>query len=289
LAIVFLDQIIKLLIDKTRFTLAGQVFAIFNWTDESRLFANFSQLPLSINQYFLSMVICYTLILLGLIIFFLKNKDLIYIKYGISAISLSVVSSLLDRIRTKSVIKLFHFLPSHQLGFSFSLDDVANLAGLILIVFGLYYHWPELSGKIEKRKTYLIDKNYQLRLAGIISSLLILLGISLSIYAYLYFKSYYVDLSLDGNDHIISTLVGSMLLASLLFGIICFFAIIIYTHRTVGPLVAFERFVDDRLLGRKTNLKLRRDDHLKQLEIIAEKIDTIIKRVEDEDLPPPPP
>lgn len=201
----------------------------------------------------------------------------------------SSISSLIDRIRIKGVLKIFHLFPESSAGTSFAWDDVAMLTGLILMLVSVYLHWPELSGQENQRKTFLIDKGYQLKIAGFISLCILGLGVSLSFFSYLYFKNFYLDLTLTGDNMIVETLLIGLITITLIFCIICFFAIIIYTHRTVGPIYAFERFINDRFYGRHVELKLRKDDHLKKLEEIAKKINVIIENTEKNELPPPPP
>ncbi len=284
-----IDQLLKHFVLSNKWSYASKTFSIFPWPDESVMFGKLAELPLSINQYFLGMVTFYLIALLALVLFFLKNKDLFWLKTSFVMIVFSAVSSLIDRIRIKGVLKIFHLFPESSAGTSFAWDDVGLLSGLILMLVSVYLHWPEISGQDNQRKTFLIDKKYQLKIAGFISLCILGLGVSLSFFAYLYFKHFYLDLTLTGDNMIIETLLIGLFTITLIFGIICFFAIIIYTHRTVGPIYAFERFINDRFYGRKVELKLRKDDHLKQLEEIANKINIIIENAKQDEVPPVPP
>lgn len=58
-----------------------------------------------------------------------------------------------------------------------------------------------------------------------------------------------------------------------IFLILTFLAGILLSHRSVGPLYAFEQFIEELLDGKNERpLKLREGDNYKHLEIIAEKI-----------------
>ena len=234
------------------------------------------------------MLAVYLIILLFLVLLFLKNKDLFWTKSSFVLIIFAATSSLIDRIRIKGVLKIFHLFPESSYGLSFSWDDVCLMTGLMMLLASIYLHWDEISGKDSQRKTFLIDHAYQLRIAGFISFFIFCLGVSLSFFSYLYFKHYYFDLTLTGDQMITETLLIGLMTITLVFSIITFFAIIIYTHRTVGPIHAFERFINDRFYGKNVTLRLRKDDHLKQLEKIAEKINTIIENTKQDELPPLP-
>jgi signal peptidase II len=52
----------------------------------------------------------------------------------------------------------------------------------------------------------------------------------------------------------------------------------VISHRIAGPLYAFEKFLDDILVGKDRSLKLRSGDDFKHLEELAEKIREEIKK-----------
>jgi signal peptidase II len=62
----------------------------------------------------------------------------------------------------------------------------------------------------------------------------------------------------------------SYLAITLFFTTISFFAGLILSQRTAGPLYAFEKYVEDLLKGEKRDLKLREGDNYKHLEKVAE-------------------
>lgn len=62
----------------------------------------------------------------------------------------------------------------------------------------------------------------------------------------------------------------SYLAITLFFTTISFFAGLILSQRTAGPLYAFEKYVEDLLKGEKRDLKLREGDNYKHLEKVAD-------------------
>lgn len=62
----------------------------------------------------------------------------------------------------------------------------------------------------------------------------------------------------------------SYLAITLFFTTISFFAGLVLSQRTAGPLYAFEKYVEDLLKGEKRDLKLREGDNYKHLEKVAD-------------------
>lgn len=231
----------------------------------------------------------YLIILLVLILFFFQNKNIKLIKYSSCFIILSIVSSLIDRVRYKGVLKVFHLFNTKSYGVSFSWDDLGIITGIILLLIGVFRHWGELTGKSDNRKTYLIDKNFQLKQASVFALFFMILGFSLTLFAYFYFQAFYTNLTLNGDNNITTTLLTGMFFFTFIYSIIGFFLVIIYNHRTIGPIFAFERFIEEKFLGKKSQLKLREKDHLKHLERIADRINDLMEQIVEDETPPIPP
>ena len=65
---------------------------------------------------------------------------------------------------------------------------------------------------------------------------------------------------------------------TLFFSIISFFAGILLSQKTVGPLYAFEKYVEDLLKGNQRNFKLRERDNFLHLEKIANDLKNHLKK-----------
>ena len=66
-------------------------------------------------------------------------------------------------------------------------------------------------------------------------------------------------------------------LISLSFVGTLFFVGLIQSHRIIGPLYAFERFLDDVFKGKSRQLKLRAGDEFRHLETLAEELESRLK------------
>jgi signal peptidase II len=58
------------------------------------------------------------------------------------------------------------------------------------------------------------------------------------------------------------------------------------SHRIVGPVYAFEKFIDNYIQGNYYKLKLRKGDEFPELEDLAEKIARELQTVEDSHMIP---
>ena len=91
------------------------------------------------------------------------------------------------------------------------------------------------------------------------------------------FSLSFLSLSLHAN-HLFnqSTVIAftvSFIAITVLFNILTFFAGIIISKRTAGPLYAFEKYVEELLSGeQKEKLKLREGDNYRHLEEVAENL-----------------
>lgn len=62
-----------------------------------------------------------------------------------------------------------------------------------------------------------------------------------------------------------------------IYCVISFLFSIILTHRSVGPMIAFSRFVDQLKDNPNAKLKLREEDFHKELEELSRKLQDIIR------------
>jgi len=65
---------------------------------------------------------------------------------------------------------------------------------------------------------------------------------------------------------------------SLTFTLLAFLTGMVLSHKTVGPLYAFELYVEDLLKGEDRIFVLREGDHYKHLEKIANDLRKVIKK-----------
>jgi signal peptidase II len=274
------DQVSKFFISLSNFSLNTEYFSLFSWEDDSFFLNLISGLPRIVTQVFSSIIIAYLSLLLLGVLYFFKNKNLFYIKCGVTILFLSFISNFIDMAYKSSITLIIHFKP---LPLSGNIASVFKYLGVVLIIFGTITHWRELTGKDSRRKTFLINNNYQLKTSLFFALALVVQGMTFTLFSYFYFNNFTFNFNLGNSDDISLPYLFGILVILILFTLVSFFACIIYTQKTVGPLVAFERFIDDLLAGKDAQMYMRDGDHLQDLKRLSEKLKKGIK----ENTPPP--
>ncbi|MDA9793396.1 hypothetical protein N9B72_02310 [Bacteriovoracaceae bacterium] len=283
--IVFSDQFLKLTVNITNFSFNNEIISLFSWEDDSFFLNLINGMPKQVTQIFSGIITIYLSALLFGLIYFLKNKNLFYIKAGVTGLFLSTISNFIDMTHKASVTLIFHFKP---LALSGNYASITKYLSIICIAAGCMIHLKELSGKESRRKTFLINPSYQIRTSTFFTFALIIQATTFGLFSYFYFNSFTFNFNTGGDEGIALPYLLAMLVISTLFAFISFFACVVYTQKTVGPLVAFERFIDDLIAGKDAKLDLRDGDHLQELKRLSDKLSHGIKSNSKKMTGPPP-
>lgn len=274
------DQVSKIVITFTNYSLNTEYFSLFSWEDDSFFLNLISGLPKIVTQVFSSIILAYLSLLLLGVLYFFKNKNLYYIKCGFTVLFFSFISNFIDMAYKSSITLIIHL---KSLSLSGNLASVYKYCGVVFILFGIITHWKELIGKDTRRKTFLIDNNYQLKTSFFFAIALVVQGMTFTLFSYFYFNNFTFNFNLGNSDDISLPYLFGILVILILFILVSFFVCIIYTQKTVGPLIAFERFIDDLLQGKDAQMHMRDGDHLQDLKRLSEKLKKGIR----ENTPPP--
>lgn len=280
IAIIIPDQISKFFITLTNFSYNNEIFSIFPWEDDQFFLNVVNGLPREVTMVFSLIILIYLFMLLFGLLYFLKNKNLFFVKVGVTGLFLSYISNIIDMTYKASVTLITHFKP---LNLSGNFASATKFLFFLLFIYGIFNHWKELIGRESRRKTYLINYPYQLKTSGFFAIALITQGLTFSLFSYFYFSNFTFNFSIGDQTEIAFPYLIGIMVILLLFTAVSFFASIIYTQKTVGPIVAFERFIDDLLAGKDAKLYMRDGDHLTDLKRLAEKLKDGLK-----DQGPPP-
>ena len=124
-----------------------------------------------------------------------------------------------------------------------------------------------------RRRSFLVNRRYQLRTAALVATvvLVLLVFLNLSIYSSGLSESERVALETPELEAFVKaqdrTLVFLVVLGSMVFLVGVFLVSVLETHKTAGACVNLAGRLDDIRDGRyDTTLRLRRDDHLVELE-----------------------
>ena len=192
------------------------------------------------------------------------------VRYGWTAAAAGALANMSDKLRLGYVLDIFAFRPSDSFVLYFNLADIILTAGAFsLIAAGAGFLFR---GKPERRKKLLSLKKEQTEfvLAVIWVSLCFSL---LFLIATRQFFTQYLALSENAQPAFLSFALKYFGVATVSFLIPVWAAFFYISHKIYGPIYAFERYV--RALIRKespADLRLRKGDQLKRLEILAKEI-----------------
>jgi signal peptidase II len=214
---------------------------------------------------------------LYLIVQFLFPMKSLLLRIGLSILTGGILGNLTDRIQLGTVVD---FISINQ-GPIFNVGDLFQVLGYFLMFYAIFRDRNILWHENNFRKNYWINPRFQLKYCLIFSSI----GVGVSFLFLILGHTFYQFL---GNNEISSDYLKAFLFS---VGVLTFTIFVILfvlgkylTHRLIGPLFAFEKYIDHLLQGERRTFKLRSGDEFKQLEKVADLIQNKISSLEK--LPP---
>lgn len=199
------------------------------------------------------------------------------LKYGLSFLVGGMFGNVIDKIMYGKTVD---FIPFNYFGVHavFNMADVFlwTGAGMVMVIIlgkeklvwypdsarGSFLIWP--------KEQYKVGLNFSL----VVFSCSLILGI----FSYSFFNTTVAPF-VDGKQHLMLTYFMTYAMITLLFCSMAFLAGIVISHKSAGPLFAFESYVDDLIEGKDRKLTFREGDNYKDLEMVADRLrDYINKR-----------
>lgn len=200
-----------------------------------------------------------------------SNRMRIGISLGLGGFTANLFDPMLRGISTQFIYLDLPLISNAP----WNLADFFQWIGLILVAITLAKREPIFWPQHNNRKRLWINPDYQFRYI----SLLLVLSLGLTLMGGL-FSYGFLKLTLKmilgeatiSRDHYLVPFIFNYVSMSLTF---CCFLVFIgrkVSHRSAGPIYAFDKYVDDLLEGRNRRFLLRAGDEFKQLEITGRKI-----------------
>ncbi len=203
------------------------------------------------------------------------------LRCGMAVLLGGILGNVADRIFWGYVVDFIVIGSTKMSSPAFNLADALQWVGYGMIVFALVKESSALWPEKDTRKVYWINPQFQLKYCFILVG--VGLGLSLIglVFSYTYLRVTIIDL-IGHNDIVTNKFLVPF---TITYGVIAvaFCAILfavgrILSHRTAGPLYAFERFIEElvKVNGHKRKLKLRAGDEFKHLEQLADRLQNYI-------------
>ncbi len=234
----------------------------------------FSDLPAIIRVVCLSTGGAFLLFSFVIVQYLLPIKSLI-LRAGLSILLGGILGNVTDRIVWGYVVD-FLVIGNEKVSTAvFNVADAVQWIAYFMICYSLIREseilWPENN----QRNSLWINPKYQIKYC------LILIGAGLGFsvisgtFSYTFLKVALTDWNTRASssvNHLLMSFVLTFTIVSFIFSLMLLLLGRRLSHRTVGPVFAFEKFMDDLLKGKPRKLKLRSGDEFIHLEELANKI-----------------
>ena len=197
------------------------------------------------------------------------------VRVGMSILMGGILGNVIDRLIWGHVID---FIVLGTKAFStgvFNLADLLQWIGYFIMGYALMKDQDQLWPKDNLRKEDWLNPRFQLRYCYTLVTCGLGFAFIAGVFSYTFLKFVVIDLIGDNQKFLDQFLIPFLLTFcsfSIAFGIFLFMIGKKLSHRIVGPMYAFERFLNNYIEGDYRQLKLRRGDELGELEQLAEKI-----------------
>ena len=259
----FILLVVLVLIDQVSKVSASSLVSIHQ--NHGLFLGTFSNAPASFRIITLATMSGFILFIYFVSLYLLPNS-IKSLKYSITFLQAGIFGNVIDRL---SLGYTRDFIPFSWNGFKafYNIADIFLFLAVFAIIYIIFKFDKLLWIPDNLRGNYLINPKEQLRLAFKFLLVSIFTSVLIGLFSYT-FMSVYLKIS----QKILYDYIMLYSLLSILFSLSTFIAGIFISHRSSGPLYAFELYVEKLISGENERLKLRDGDNYKHLEQVAEKL-----------------
>jgi signal peptidase II len=191
-------------------------------------------------------------------------------KYGLSFLVGGMFGNVLDKIIYGKTID---FIPFNFIGMQavFNMADVFLWIGAFIVLYIIVKEdrliwYPETN-----RGNYLIWPREQYKAGLSLMLIVFCCSLILGVFSYAFFNTMFAPFLADKGNLMLTYFISYSTI-TLLFCTLAFLGGVVLSHKTAGPLYAFELYVDDLIKGKDRKLTFREGDNYKDLERVAERL-----------------
>ncbi|MBL7670581.1 MAG: signal peptidase II [Bdellovibrionaceae bacterium] len=210
----------------------------------------------------------------ALIQYLLPIRSLI-LRIGLSVLIGGIMGNVTDRILWGHVVDFIVIRTPFFSSPAFNLADAIQWVGYGMLVFAIVRDgdllWPENN----TRKKQWVNFSFQVKYSLLLSAIGVALTIISIVFSYTYLRVTISEL-VGQNTYVINKFLFPFIVTYSLIGVgfcVILFAIgKLISHRIVGPLYAFERFLKETMKGHPAILRLRLGDEFQHLQPLSKEI-----------------
>ncbi|MBX3021131.1 MAG: signal peptidase II [Bdellovibrionales bacterium] len=239
------------------------------------ILGTFADLPPILRVVSLSTGGAFLIFIYAAIQYLLPSRSL-QLRAGMSLLLGGILGNVTDRIVSGAVTD-FLLLGSRQLSSpAFNFADAIQWVGYGLVVYGLVrdgsLFWPDSN----VRKTVWVNPRYQLKYSLTIVAIGTCFAVVAGVFAFTFLKITIDDLVVGPakmmERRFLVPFIYTYLTISVGFMLTLFVLGRILSHRTAGPIYAFEHWLRDMMKGKDRPFRVRKGDEFKELEELAESL-----------------
>ncbi len=272
--VIAVDQVSKYMVLKASPQFHWDYFHIILHFNKGAMLGLFSDLPPVLRIVSLSTGGAFLLFSFVIFQYLLPTRSM-RLRIGMSILIGGILGNVIDRTLWGHVID-FIILGNKSLSTGvFNLADLLQWCGYYLMGHALLKDQDNLWPKDNLRKVAWIHPKFQLRYCYILVTCGLGFSLIAGVFSYTFLR--YVVIDLMGNntkllDQFLIPFLVTFSTVSIAFTAFLFMVGKQLSHRIVGPVYAFEKFIDNYIDGNYYRLRLRKGDEFPELEDLAEKI-----------------
>jgi signal peptidase II len=266
-SVLLIDQLSKYLIEGDDYN--SPLISLYLVPNHGVFSGFLSGWPHFIRVVFLSTLSIYIIgIYLGLI-YFIRQKKLNILNYGLTILVAATFGNVMDRIRLGFVQDFIHLHLPILRNYIFNLSDLFIVISVFLISITIIKNHQLLWHPQEKRYQSLINKKFQVEKLILLNFALTFFFFSLLAFSFSYLKTYLPETL---SDSVFKNFIYGYLIIWFTFSVVFSFFIVSISQRISGPIYALQNYIHQKNWNNQ-ELKLRNDDfHKDEIEDIANTI-----------------
>ncbi len=272
--VIAVDQVSKYLVLQASPQIHWEYFHIILHFNKGAMLGLFSDLPPVLRIVSLSTGGAFLLFSFVIFQYLLPTRSM-RLRIGMSILIGGILGNVIDRTLWGHVVD-FIILGNRSLSTGvFNLADLLQWCGYYLMGHALLKDQDNLWPKENLRKVAWIHPRFQLRYCYILVTCGLGFSLIAGVFSYTFLRFVVIDL-MGNNTKLLDQFLIPFLVTfssvSLAFTAFLFMVGKQLSHRIVGPVYAFERFIDNYIDGNYYRLRLRKGDEFPELEDLAEKV-----------------
>lgn len=249
----------------------GPFYLIYN---HGAMFGLYSELPNSVKIVFLPTMAAIGMGVYLLFQYLIPGRHL-KVRLALSIIMSGILGNVYDRIRYGAIVDFIKFQFGSWISPIFNVADVIQWVGYVILAYAFVRETNLFRPKNYTRKSYLVNEPIQKRFSLLLSTMVLIISGVFAVFGYTFMKVLMYEMALSNNEpaeKLIRYFSFVIVALGVIFSVFAYYLGRIISHRFVGPVFAFERFLKETMNGNHVKFRVRTNSEFKHLEPFADEI-----------------